>query len=231
MKASIIAIPNHQISQRAADNCIRSSIALKNDFDISLFEAITPERVEGFLNKFKINWNYPWEGEIYDFKSGLKKRAYRTANKNARIACALSHYSLWQRCAHEGIPHMILEHDAKFIRRFDTEIVKRAPMDIFGINDPAFATRKSKEYRDKIKASNSEFMFIPTIDDHTTPQGLAGNSAYIIKPSGAKKMIDLVEEHGLWPNDALMCKQLVPKLGVVTTFYTAVQGIPSTTSD
>ena len=27
-------------------------------------------------------------------------------------------------------------------------------------------------------------------------------------------MINLVNEHGAWPNDAIMCRQLVPKLGV-----------------
>ena len=71
---------------------------------------------------------------------------------------------------------------------------------------------------------------IPTIDEYYIPQGLAGNSAYIIKPEAARQLIDLVKIHGLWPNDAIMCKQLIKKMGVSKNFYTKIQGLPSTTS-
>ena len=74
------------------------------------------------------------------------------------------------------------------------------------------------------------FQRAPTIDDITVPQGLAGNSAYIIKPQGAKHMLNLVKEYGLWPNDALMCKQLVPNLYVTRKFFTTVQHTRSTTT-
>ena len=43
-------------------------------------------------------------------------------------------------------------------------------------------------------------------------------------------MINLVNEHGAWPNDAIMCRQLVPKLGVTKKYYTATQRIRSTTT-
>jgi GR25 family glycosyltransferase involved in LPS biosynthesis len=73
-------------------------------------------------------------------------------------------------------------------------------------------------------------MPVPTIDEFNIPQGLAGNSAYIIKPEGAKNLIEASREHGLWPNDALMCKQIIPNMGVTKTYFTRVQGLPSTTS-
>lgn len=47
---------------------------------------------------------------------------------------------------------------------------------------------------------------------------------------GAKKMLNLVAEYGLWPNDAIMCRQLVPNLGVTKEYYTKVLGFGSTTS-
>jgi GR25 family glycosyltransferase involved in LPS biosynthesis len=68
------------------------------------------------------------------------------------------------------------------------------------------------------------------IDDDKIPQGLAGNSAYIIKPEGARRLLELVKEYGLWPNDAIMCRQLISKLGITKTYYTKVQGLESTTS-
>ena len=71
---------------------------------------------------------------------------------------------------------------------------------------------------------------MPRIDEFNVPQGLAGNSAYIIKPSGAKNLIEATKQYGAWPNDALMCYQIIPKLGVTRRFYTKVQGLPSTTT-
>ena len=59
---------------------------------------------------------------------------------------------------------------------------------------------------------------------------MAGNSAYIIKPALAKSVIDKFKEIGMWPNDALLCKQLFPMIGQTKTYYTTVQGTESTTS-
>jgi len=232
MKAYVITIEGHGISEEAAANCVISSKSVKNDFDVEVFKAVVPSEVPALMRDFRVKWNYPWEGQIFDFKTGLKKTAYPTKNRDARIACALSHYSLWRECLHKHKDILVLEHDARFKRKLDTGLIDRNKYVIIGINNPLFATRKSKEFKDKVDQYQKQYEVVPapTIDDHDVPQGLAGNSAYIIKPKGAEKMIKLVEEHGLWPNDALMCKQLVPLLGVTTTFYTEVQGTPSTTS-
>ena len=125
----------------------------------------------------------------------------------------------------------ILEHDARFIKKLPSDrTFRNSKYDIIGINDPSMATRKSKLYHDKILEGTQFFQPVPTIDDFNVPQGLAGNSAYVIKPEGAKKMLALADEHGMWPNDALMCKQLIPTLGVTRNFYTRVQGLRSTTT-
>ena len=72
---------------------------------------------------------------------------------------------------------------------------------------------------------------VPTVDDAEVPQGLAGNSAYLITPKGAKKLLDKVREVGIWANDALMCKQFFPWMQVVYPYYTTIQrGLKSTTS-
>ena len=60
--------------------------------------------------------------------------------------------------------------------------------------------------------------------DESIPQGLPRHSAYIIKPEGAKKIIELQESIGWWPNDAIMCKQLCSWLRVHKPYYTKVQG-------
>ena len=55
MKSYIIAIPDHQESQLAADKCIQSSKDLQNDFVIDKFTAITPPEVDKLLKELNNN--------------------------------------------------------------------------------------------------------------------------------------------------------------------------------
>ena len=225
MDAHIITLTSNPRSVAAAERCKKSA-----NISIKTFDAITESHAEKLLRDFGIKWNYPWKGEEYDMKAGLKKSAYQTKNPLRRIGCFLSHYLLWKRCAEQNEPIMILEHDAIFIRPFDETAFAKAECDIISINDPRGATRKAQEFHEKLQRGPQTIQRVPTIDDPTIPQGLPGNSAYIIKPSGAKKMLDLVKEFGAWPNDALMCKQLIQSIASSKVYYTKVQGTPSTTS-
>ena len=89
---------------------------------------------------------------------------------------------------------------------------------------------ESRVYYQKIIDNQYLYQKAPYVDNENVPQGLAGNSVYIIKPSGAKKMLKLVDEFGLWPNDAIMCNQLMPNLYVTRKFYTTIQNLKSTTT-
>ena len=230
MKSYVIAIPDHQESQLAANKCIQSSKDLQNNFTINKFTAITPPDVDGLLKEFQIKWNYPWEGKVTDFSTGLTKSAYSTNNPKARIACALSHYQLWKNCYQDDIPYLILEHDAIFIHQLDYQFILDSKYDIIGINNPLMATRRAQKFYDAVKGHSQEIQPVPDIDEFNIPQGLAGNSAYIIKPAGAANVLAAVDQYGAWPNDAIMCKQLIPNMGVTRRFYTKVQGLPSTTT-
>ena len=231
LDAFVITIPNHEVSQNAANVCIQSSKDVGNEFEVEKFDAIVPDQVDDLMKEYNIKWNYTWEGTVIDFATGLKKSAYRTATRGRRVACSLSHYTLWRRAKSSVRPTLVLEHDSKFIAKFNPNIIEKTKLLIFGINNPLYATRRALQYKEAVQKSDRLFTLVPWIDDMSVPQGLAGNSAYIITPEGASKMIDLVDQYGLWPNDALMCRQLMPKLGVTTKFYTTVQGTPSTTSD
>lgn len=143
----------------------------------------------------------------------------------------MSHYRIWYESYEKNEPILVLEHDAEFISKLDYDYILDSKFDIIGINNPLAATRKAHQLKDLIESSGQEIMTIPDIDEFNVPQGLAGNSAYIIKPAGAKNVIEAAKEFGLWPNDALMCKQLIPNMGVTRKFYTKVQGLPSTTTD
>ena len=227
-----IVVYGNEISETGFKKLVESSEAVGNDFDIRKYAAVTPSTVQHTLDMFNVKWNYPWDGEVVDFASGLVKRAYPTKDRNKRIACALSHYTLWHAIKNQSINAVILEHDAEFFHRLDVDNLIFTPYNITGLNNPLGATRRANQFYTAVLANGNEFQPVPIIDDVKIPQGLAGNSAYYVTPTGAQLMIDLVEQYGLWPNDALMCYQLLGKhrIGVTRKFYTKVQGLPSTTT-
>lgn len=226
MKAYIITLKDNETSINAALKCKQSA-----NIPVEQFQAVEPSDVPSMMLSEKLQWTYPWHEPKHDFASGLYLTPYRTKKKAARIACFLSHYQLWKRCIKLDEPILILEHDSIFIRPFDPDKALKAQCEIIGINDPRGATRKSMDYHEKIQSRPQSVQPVPRIDKPEIPQGLAGNSAYIIKPTGAKKMLSLVKEFGAWPNDAIMCYQLIQALGVTKTYYTKVQGTRSTTTE
>lgn len=234
------------LSKRAYIKLCQSSKDVGNGFNPELFSATIAEQVPELMARFKLTWNYPWQGTETDLHTGLKKSAYPTTNKNNRIACALSHYRLWAQCVHSNEPMLIMEHDAYFMDRLKGyyAILDDNRWDIIGINEPRGNTRKAQVFHQKVYEAvdpeHSEASYVndkidivpvPTIDSFDIPQGLAGNSAYIIKPNGAANLLLAVNKYGLWPNDAIMCKQLIPRMGVTKYHFTDTQKwIVSTTS-
>lgn len=218
MRAFVISIPGHDDSQKHADKCIQSIIDTHSEIDVEKFNAVTPETM------WEVDWKWPYRKKLTCPTTGLTLKAYKTYDMTKRIAAAGSHYKLWEKCVAENNPIMILEHDAIFTKQF-------IPFNFEGlaisINDPDHATFNSKLYN---KLNDTGEQEVPWVADENIPQGLPGHSAYIIKPAGAKKIIELQDRIGWWPNDAIMCKQLCPWLRIHKPYYTKVQGIKSTTS-
>jgi GR25 family glycosyltransferase involved in LPS biosynthesis len=233
MKAYVIRLEDDPKSVSAASHLVMSSSRVKNEFDITYYDAITPERVKGLMTMGRLSWKYPWEheGKHWDMASGLMLTPYKTANPNKRIACFLSHYLLWQHCAKGKTPYLIFEHDAEFTRKLDLELLEESKYGIIALNDPRGATKKSQLYYDLVKSKEEPVVAVPKIEDLKHPQGLPGNSAYYIRPESARYLLQLVQRYGAWPNDAIMCQQLMPKqLGILRNFVTKVQGLSSTTT-
>ena len=230
MKSYAITLKGNNISEEGFDALWLSSKKVGNDFNIEKFEATDHVKVGAEMIHWDLFWNYPWEGKVTDLATGLIKSAYPTAIKTKRMAAAVSHFRLWTECFEKKEPLLILEHDAIFRKKLDYQLLLDSKYDIIGINEPRGATRKSAEFHRLIQKNKSEIQPVPSVDDYNIPQGIAGNSAYIIKPEAAEKLISLCFNHGLWPNDAIMCKQLVDNLGVSRTYYTNIQGLQSTTT-
>lgn len=230
MKSYAITLKGNKISEQGFDALWLSSKKLGNDFNIEKFEATDHIKVGEEMSRWDLFWNYPWEGKVTDLATGLIKSAYPTVVKTKRMAAAVSHFRLWTECFEKKEPLLILEHDAIFRKKLDYQLLLDSKYDIIGINEPRGATRKSEEFHRLIQKNKNEIQPVPSVDDYNIPQGIAGNSAYIIKPEAAEKLISLCFNHGLWPNDAIMCKQLVDNLGVSRTYYTNIQRLQSTTT-
>lgn len=225
-----IVINDNPISEHGYRVLCESSKNAGNEFIINRFDAITADQSITFLAHHGIRWNWPWDSPRVDIQTGLYKVPYQTSNRAARIACFASHYSLWIRCLADGKPILILEHDAAFIRKFNLHASNFEKARIIGINDPRGATRRSALYHQMIQNDEREIQPVPRIDKQEIAQGLAGNSAYIITPKAAEKVIRDVDTYGAWPNDAIMCYQINSYLRVTKTYYTTVQGLRSTTT-
>ena len=230
MEAHVITIKGNEVSETAAANCIASSAKFDNKFKIKTFEATTPDDVEEWVNAYKLQWNWPWDGEIHDMASGLRKVAYQTANRHARVACSMSHFRLWDRCSRNKAPMLIFEHDAIFTANLNVDNYLNKGYNIIGVNSPLGATRKSQQFHDIIQNRKEVVQPVPQIDGFAVPQGIAGNSAYILTPDGADDLLRACYQYGLWPNDAIMCRQIIKNIGVTKKYYTTIQRTRSTTT-
>ena len=231
MQARVITIKGNHLSETGAGVLRESSALFENEFDIKTFDAITADESNKLFTREGLRWTYPWEGQQSDIATGLKLSAYSGADPRKRVACFMSHYRLWKEAAKSSENYLILEHDAIFTNKLVDPGEAEPGYDcVLGINDPRGATRRAALFHYIIQKNDKVIQQLPKIDTWDVPQGLAGNSAYIITPSAAKKVIETVNRIGAWPNDALLCYQNFNFLRVTKQYYTRVQGLPSTTT-
>ena len=208
MKAFVITLFNDKYSVQSAENTLKTARQMNDDLHIEMVRAVTPKGIGDYT------YSYPLMGESSTYE-GMTLTGYATTETDKKIACSLSHMHLWEKCVEMDEPIMILEHDAVFTRKFKLGKLMNLieDGDIVMINDPRGATRRGQLYHDNIIRWDYGLNDIDGVNgpDENVPDGLAGNSAYIITPSAAKKATELQKSIGIWPNDALLCKQLFPR--------------------
>lgn len=227
MRAIAIVLKGDVQSEACWEKLRQSHYTVGNKFEINAVKAFTPRNIDAAMRFIGVKWTYPDEEEVREVDGALLRlKPYKNGSSPERKACFLSHLGLWLAAMDE--PILILEDDALFVRRLDPQPILDSPYQIIGINDPRGATRLPQVYHERVQNANHEIQDAPWIDDPCVPQGLAGASAYLVKPAGGKKALNLVARYNGWPNDALLCKQLCPgMLGQTKTYYTKVQGRPS----
>lgn len=233
MKAFVITLKDNTYSENKAAECIDSAAAV--GVAVERFYGVDKDHAEQAMKDAGLKWTWAYSNTAPDICpiSGLHQFPYTSAtgslaNISSKIGCSMSHYELWKRCVDLDEPILILEHDAVFLRPLpDIEF-----NGICQINDPIGATPRANIWRDIMVKRGGEGAFEKTWirrpDERHIPDGLAGNSAYLVKPWAAQELIDKYHELGVWPNDALMCKQLFPYLEEYYPFITKVNQTQST---
>lgn len=233
VKAYVITLKNNEYSQQVADRCVQS--AAKVGTLVEKFYGVNKEVALRTMAEHGLEWT--WAGkndrEGYCPHTGLWMFPYRGSGGLAplppKVGCSMSHFLLWKRCVELNEPILILEHDSVFLRALP-EIDFRG---ICQINDPNGATPRGSQWSTSIaKRGPGVFpkTWIRTEKERHIPDGLAGNSAYLIKPWAAQEVIDKCYKIGLWINDALICKQLFNYIEEYYPFITRVQQGRSTTT-
>lgn len=193
MKSYIIRLKNNSISEKYANLCVAQAREL--GIDIEYFDGINGLEYQQHLTQLGIV-------PRYKFKKG----------RAGVFGCFLSHYYLWQRCAANNEPFLILEHDGFFIKPLPGNILDTF-LDVLKLDnlDPF-----SKQYNNLLQHQQHQSLIISkyhnpqakTIDPGSkfvekigTGNYMRGNYGYIIKPSGAEKLIKWIGQNGFVPAD------------------------------
>lgn len=259
LNAYVITLLNNSYSTAAARNCVRSIERTNSNLIPQLYSASTPQSMVADIKRYLpdyadklINFsgvpNYTWpliESQAgLDIGTGLFRRVYKTNDPKKIVACSISHMRLWQQCVNINQPIVILEHDAHFQNRFDdsylTSVKQHEPHSnmfakdkaVVSLNDPRGATRRALRFHHGVCHATGCHP-IPKIQDpgeDPVPEGLPGGSAYYITPSAALECLQLAAKVGIWPNDAMICRQLFPYAQVYFPYFTVVKQTVSTTT-
>ncbi|RLA22901.1 MAG: hypothetical protein DRQ63_12225 [Gammaproteobacteria bacterium] len=227
MRARVIVIEGDDYSETVGQRCIDSG--KKYGVIVEKFKAVTKYTVEELMLNMDVHW--VWAGVSNDRKricpnTNLVQFPYTCADLRTKKACSMSHYFLWKQCEHSDEPMLILEHDAIFVRELPNVDFKS----IYQINNPVGCTPQGGTWRAQMQLAGEgvrQKTIIHYKDDR--PDGLAGNSAYMMQPWAATKAIDLFECVGVWPNDATLCRQLFTDLEEYYPFIVETRQERSTT--
>lgn len=188
-----------------------------------------------YIDASKLAYTYPLLNEIRDKNTDLYLMPFRPdEDTRFRMGCAISHMRAWDECIALDEPILVLEHDSIFSKKFKKEDIldnKNFLGGICGLNSPIRGTREDKHYKIMLDELGDGIHTVPDIlhpdgvvDGKEIPSGLAGNSAYLITPMAAKALLEKSKEIGLWPNDVLICKQLMGDwVQTINPYFTEIQ--------
>jgi hypothetical protein len=192
MKAFIITLKDHQLSESVSKDC--QNQAIKFGVNIEIFDAV--------WGKY-----YKEHMEQTGLKLGRVKKDKMTIGHYGNF---FSHYYLWLKCIELQIPILILEHDGYLIRPLPDDIMDNFT-DVLKLD---YENPYSEDYSQKINTRIHEpIKILDSVKNmhkrKKTGWYTWGSYAYICKPSGAKKLVEYVKKNGLTATDNQIADEVV----------------------
>lgn len=204
MKAYIVFIKKHIESETQAKEALASF--KEHGWDARLIEGLTPKTVEETE-----------EFSEYSIVENSRLLNFKTENYNrflSKVSCAINQIRHWKRVVQADEPIAFIEHDAICISQWNN-----VELEDYLILNAAYAFKppnklglqKFKNFKAFEYFTNGPEDLPPTYplkyyrdnlwkDSFMAP----GTGAYIISPSGAKKMLNAVETHGIDQSDFMI---------------------------
>jgi GR25 family glycosyltransferase involved in LPS biosynthesis len=161
---------------------------------------------------------------LYINKAGAHKI---TRRGRGVLGCFLSHYFLWKHCVALNKPIGVMEYDAIFIKPLPNDILDQFT-DYLNLDYTRHLYLGPKspgsEYIKQINAEKNNPVTVEPLQErmkygkhlfkYMNANHIKGAFGYIIKPSGAEKLIEASKLHGVLPAD------IQPNLAYIDMWYT-----------
>ena len=219
MKTRIIRLEENEHSCEMAKDC----------YDQAVFHGLSPSYFKA------INGNDA--AEHYE-KTGVRLRRKMKKGRLGVVGCFFSHYYLWQECMQTNTPFVILEHDGYMLKPLPGNILHTFE-DVLKLDrcDPfSNSYNKKLDLESTMPFSVEKYTNLENKNPVKIGTGnyFKGAYAYIIKPSGATKLIKNIRQNGHVPADQQIgdwivdTRTTVPSLARLHPFYAIGSNIKQT---
>lgn len=210
MRTFIIRLEENEHSCKMAQECYNQ--AIKFGLQPEFFKAINGHNAE------------------YHYKqTGIVKKGKFKKNRPGVAGCFFSHFYLWERCIKLNEPIIVLEHDGYFIRKLPkniltqfTDVLKLDRLDPY---NKKYNSKLDNEQQYDIIVENYLNPSPKNLKKHNIENYFKGAYSYVLKPSGAEKLVFSSKTYGHRPadqqiNDRLLeLKTTIPTIARLHPFY------------
>ena len=181
MRAFVITLMKNEKSVEAAERCIGS--ASKVGLNVEKFDAFAPEN-----KPFEILRNNRVITE------GIIEKYSRSENCAAAF---LSHFTLWKKCLELNAPIIIFEHDAFVVDPIAPSLLEGYGFkQMISIGKPSYGQWRPPQFLGTGPLTSKKYF--------------PGAHAYIVKPAGARTVIEYAQTTGARPTDVYLNKDAFP---------------------
>lgn len=187
-----------------------------NDFSVKMTEDTVAS-----LEKFNIEYEL-FDGVVGNagkdilMKHDIRPSAHIPVNEwtPGTVGCLASHFVLWDQCANQDEPFLIVEQDGVLVRDPRELLPEIKTVCHLDDNLPFNSDKKDPNYN-HFEYYNSQIeLYTPGVSAHpvntfygnkVTGITFRGTYGYIITPKGAREVIEFMKNYGAFPSDRCLC--------------------------